>query len=339
MIGLFDSPWPRRSFLMGAAAIGAALAQPGIVNARPGRGAAHNSALLPALDDAAENVRLYVKISGDLSGKPFARWWSGHFFALDEGKMTQPLCAIEGFGHGWTKPRPDGSFKSAWRELGFYKDHSTGEILDHWRNPLTDEVCEVMHVHNRYINADLRPSAPTAPVPAEPGTRIGDYSYSHDGDASKPFILPWFVQGKTLSVSLDLRYAADNPLDPVQWRRESSGSRISVTDFVMHTAQIADVLDGRLTSAPSVGYRTQVGAWLPWMLMGPATGQLLLRGTSRKLASLHDVPQPLRRYAATRFPEFLGAPTEADFERPSESSWSVYARERKPWQLDEAEAT
>jgi hypothetical protein len=111
---------------------------------------------------------------------------------------------------------------------------------------------------------------------------------------------------------------------------ESSGERNSVTEFFMQLTSRRELLDPKVTAASNVGQWTRVCAWLPWMLMGRTPGQLLYRCVTKKVASLDDLPAPLRAYTARNLTEFLEAPTEENFKMPPESSWEVFKNERKP---------
>lgn len=77
MTAILDTPMPRRSFVLGAGLAGAALALP--QDAAAALRANLQGEPLPALrlEDPQENLRLYVRMNGDLSGKPYASWYCG----------------------------------------------------------------------------------------------------------------------------------------------------------------------------------------------------------------------------------------------------------------------
>jgi len=151
MLALPDSLIRRRSILIGAAALGA-------LGSLPSAGAPRPSVDVAELTrDPRKTLRLYVKLNGDASGKPYYSWFSGHVYAVDQGRITTPLFGVEGYGMGWAAPQPDGSFRQIWKEVGFYKDLKTDAILESWRNPFNNELCEVMHINNRSVNYTMVP--------------------------------------------------------------------------------------------------------------------------------------------------------------------------------------
>ena len=316
----------RRQFIQHSSWSGIALASVAVAAAR--ERAAVSKSELPRVNDPRESLRLFVKTSGDLSGAAFSRSYAGQLFAVEPGSQTRPLLSVEGFGLGWTRLQADGSCHQAWRELLIFKDSATDEILDQWRNPYTDEICEVSHIHNRSVNLHLKATG-------EPSGAIG---YSFDDARPKAVNLPWVRQGDRMVVSLDTRSVIDSPLSPIQWRRESSGLRVSLTEFASHSALLADLTSSKLTSAPSVGTTTRLSPWLPWMMMGPVPGQVILRCQTRKAPGMAAIAPQLREFAARRFPDFLQVPSEADYALPTETSWSVFSRERKPWAAARAPA-
>jgi hypothetical protein len=68
--------------------------------------------------------------------------------------VSRHLFEFEGFNIGRMK-RVDGGWRLLTRELAVYKDPKTHEILEHWKNPLTDELCEVVHVLNDPVNQEF----------------------------------------------------------------------------------------------------------------------------------------------------------------------------------------
>jgi len=331
----FDSPLPRREFLVGAGLAGAGLAgatlalpEAALARVATSQGIGDGSL---RLSDPAENLRLYVKTNGDLSGKPYVGWYAGQVFAVEQGKLTAPLFGIEGFGLGWTRFGNDGKVRQGWKEVGFYKDLKTDEFIEQWRNPWNGEVCDVMHIHNRSVNFTMAPHFPDFVTyeAADPKTTMSDHPL--DDDPKKPFVLRWFEHGDTVAVTMDSRLTGPNPLDPKEWPMESSGERVSVTEFFLQLTSRKELLDPKVTAASNVGQWTRICAWLPWMLMGRTPGQLVYRCVTKKLANgLEGLPAPLRAYTERNFAEFLVAPTEEDFKRPPESSWEVFKGERKP---------
>jgi Protein of unknown function (DUF1838) len=69
--------------------------------------------------------------------------------------------------------------------------------------------------------------------------------------------------------------------------------------------------------------------WLPWMLMGPTVGRLVMHlGGQVVDGGFAELPNNLRTYVEGHRPEFVFAPSR--WETPNEDSWSLYGKERQP---------
>jgi len=323
MLALPDSRNRRRSILIGAAALGALRSLPS-----PGAPRTHPD-VSELTRDPRTTLRLYVKLNGDASGKPYYSWFSGHVYAVDQGRLTTPLFGVEGYGMGWAAPQGDGSYQQIWKEVGFYKHLKTDAILQTWRNPFNDAVCDVMHINNRSVNYTMVPHGPEFSAPGIQVSSSGDLR--HFGETGpKDFTLPWFVSGDCVATSLDTSVTGINPLNPKEWPRESSGERYTVTEFLMHYASLRELLDEHTTRVETVSHWTRIVPWLPWMLMGQASGQCVYRCAARKLGSFEEIPQHLRDYARAHYPAFLTLSTPEEQKLPPESSCEVFKATRKP---------
>jgi hypothetical protein len=312
----------RRKFLIGAGIAGASLLAEGAEAAMvtdPGG---------PALDTPQGMLETYMKLSGDISGKNYGGWYSGHAFAVVPGKMITPLVGFTGFGLGSDHRQPDGSFHHIWKEVGFYTDLKTGEVLEKWTNPLNGMACDVMPIHNRSVNLVFAAKLPDMSGLAKMGGAILDDNFAHADDPARPYGLPYAVIGDQLSVFADSVGLVPNPLDPKVWKRESSGRMLDVGEFFMLTGSHRAVLDPQVTNVPATGSWTRIGPFLPWMLMGQAPGHLFYRSATKKISGPEALPPKLVAYAKAHTPEFLEFPT--DFSVPIESSWEVFKHSRTP---------
>lgn len=284
--------------------------------------------LASRIKDPVEALRLYIKLNADASGKPVYGWFSGHVYAINQGQITTPLFGIEGYGMGWSAPQAGGSFRQIWKEVGFYKDLKSGAILETWQNPLNKAACEVMHIHNRSVNVTMVPVGQPVSFPGMDIAVGGDLTEPSGG--MQPFSVPWFVNGDTVACTMDTRLSGPQPLSPKEWPRESSGDRHSVTEFLMHYASLKQLLDPRVTNVAAVAHWTRICAWLPWMLMGQAPGEIIYRSVSKKLVRFEDIPEHLRAYSKAHFPEFLELSTPEEQKMPPESSFEVFKATRRP---------
>jgi hypothetical protein len=282
----------------------------------------------PRFDSAAEMLKLFVKMSGDTSGQNYGGWYSGHAFAVIPGEMIRPLFGFSGFGLGSDRPQPDGSYHHLWKEVGFYTDLKTGEVLESWTNPLNGAACEVMPIHNRSVNLTLSATLPDMSALEKAGVTLMNGNFAKADDPARPYGIPYTVIGDQISVFSDSVGHVPNRLDPTVWKRESTGGKISVGEFFMITGSLREAMDPAVTRVDVTGSWTRIGPFLPWMLMGAHPGHLFYRSATRKIAGPQALPPDLAAYTKTRYPEFLEFPD--DWTTPMESSWEVYKRERKP---------
>lgn len=273
---------------------------------------------------AEHNLEAYIKIIGDLVGKPVIGMFNGHVFAVRDDRKLEAMFGFQGFGTGRYERQNDGTFHQMWHEIGVYRDLVSGRILQEWKNPLSGETVEVLDVQNDPVNMVLSTTLPD--FPSIPDLDFAFGNYGHD----KEFILPWFLNrsGNTASVSYDVHGVLPNRLDPKIWPRESTGRLARVSEMFQYTVPLNELMDPERSQVSYTGGWQRVAGWLPWMLMDGAPGHLMYRAVTFKLASLDELPADLRKYAEDNYPQFLTAPTQ--WTNETISSFDVYKKLRKP---------
>ena len=325
---LMQSPFDRREMLKlmagalpgaalttsigaGAAAAGAA----GLVSMPTGPVPAGFDPLSPQ-----QNLEAYIRLTRSLDpAATTVGWFGGRVFSvIGDKEIIKPLFDIEGFGIGRTEPQADGSYKALWREVGYYKDLATGKIMETWQNPLLGgETCEVYPINNDPVNAVLKPEF-----------TLGFGASKDQYTETIKFLLPWNFIGPHAMAAFDVNLDWKSPLDPKDWKRESPGERVRVSEYQQWRVDAAQLVDRSLPSLNAYGSWNRVATWLPWMLMGQTPGHLFYRSHTLKLGRVEDLPKDILEYTAKRFPKYLTAPTE--WVSPNVSSFEMYARDRKP---------
>ena len=247
----------------------------------------------------------------------------GVILGVKPGEAVKELCGFEAFLATRLLPWEDDTIRRVNKEVIFYTDARTGDIIDTWENPWTGEVVDVVQVANDPFNYTISDNLILAPE---------DFK-SADPEKSKPrkipLIFPWKQFGAdTLSLSTDMHLYYPNSLDPNKFVRESSGPMVQVTEMMRYNVSKKDLENPDLTTVPYSGTWVRVTPWLPWMLMGQTPGHVLYNG-SMVGGSTTDIisPQALE-YAKEHYPQFLEAPTE-DY-GPSHSSLEIYAATQEP---------
>lgn len=266
-----------------------------MVSLGPVAGAADSA----TIDLAAPRERLeaYVRANGDTSGAPVATWASGRVYAYVPGEKPRALFGLEVLGMSRFQ-KIEGGYLRLHREIGFYTDLTTGEVLKTWKNPWLQREVEVIPIQNDPVNRRFTVENTTFSV-LESGDDVMFYR------------------------EVPLRYP--NPLDPATYPENSSGEFYEAIEMFNTFVQRQALADPRQTSVPSTGSWTRFGPWLPWMEMGSREGYLLYHSRSLKpREGLDALPARLRQHVATNYPKYLEAP--ATFTSPDETSWTFFKK-------------
>jgi len=269
--------------------------------------------------DPRQNLEAFIRITGstDPDVQVLMHNEARVFSVIGDDEIVRPLFDMEGYKVRRSIRQDDGSFRILQREVFVYKDLETGEIIDQWRNPFTDETVDVVHLFNNPVNHHI---STVFPRYYNPGTEERQVE-------PEPFVMPWTMLGGQATFFFDTNTKWKNVLDPKVWKRESTGDYVRVTESEWYTVALADLEDPTLTSIDYVGGWSRLGPWLPWMFMGGKPGHLRYRGKKTKLYSIDQLREPLRSYVA-KLPLAQQAPTA--WSEPNESSFEGYAKTHKP---------
>lgn len=323
MLNRFDSPLSRRGLLTGSASLAAAASLPSL--------ALGQEAIDYDWADPHDNLKAYMKLTNSLKDRDWVHgWYSGLVFGMLPNKTPDALFGLEGFGLGYTVRQDNGSYVSYWKEVGFYKDLKTNQVIESWTNPYTGETNKVMHIHNRMVKGYLGPKFfSSAPVGDQSGRMDFKFpNYRASDDPSNPFVLNWQTISDQTSVWMDFRGEVPNLLDPKIWVKESSGARLPICEMFEYVGDANALRDPSLDRMSHSGSWIRLAPWLPWMMMGQSEGRLFYRCTTRSLNNLNELPPHISAYAEKNFSQYLVE--ELDENQPSESSFEVYMKENEP---------
>ena len=224
-------------------------------------------------------------------------WWNGTVFAQMPQKAPSALLGFEGYNICRAEKQADGVWRLLTRELTFYRDLKTGEIIDQWDNPYTGVRNDVLQVANDPVNNVLNP----------PG---------------RPSVMPWVEAGDQLMLTMNIPLAYPNPLSPTDFPKQSSGEMYEGSEHFMFFVPRADIDNSDLKQATVAYGWTRIGPWLPWMEMGQAPGNLLYIAQGNKKASISELPADIQERVRTTYPEYATAPKQ--WVEPNMTSWTVY---------------
>lgn len=272
--------------------------------------------------DPKWNRDTYARLDADLDPSvEKCAWIKGKAFGVRENEKVRTLFTVDGFSFVRSKRLDDGSYRRMLREVVFYRDPETGEILREWLNPYTNETVKVVPIANDPFNFTISEFQPQAP----------SYGGLNKVQAApKPFLQDWEYgpEGKIiLRTGIDMIYP--NALQPDKWVRESSGPMNRVSEHFIYVMDRKDVENPNLTHIPHVGSWSRVTPWLPWMLMGQAPGHVSYFTHFQSVPEgVKGLPADLVAAARAMDEKWLHAPTE-DY-GPSLSSLENYARQQTP---------
>lgn len=152
----------RRHALQGGAALG--LSAAASVAGAAASGNASGKKIPLAFNDPVWNRETRARLEGDTAPGKFVHGYAtGVVHAVRTGEAVKPLFGFEVFSGIRVVRQADGSYQRMCRELIFYKDLKTGEIMDQWDNVLTGERVRVVDVANdpfNYVISEYFPDPP-----------------------------------------------------------------------------------------------------------------------------------------------------------------------------------
>ena len=312
------NPTRRSALGIGAASLTAAAL--GVAPAQAASSARHEPA---RFDDPQWNREQSARLQAHTDGRQVYGRCSGTISGVRPGEAVRTLMGFEVFSTIRVVRRPDGNYDRMSKEVVFYTDPVTGDILDEWNNPYTNERVRVVDIANDPYNWVIRDYVSP---PALPGTDSHDMATPA---VKKPFLLHWRKFGPdTVMVSEGGNAWYPNRLDPKKWPRESAGTMVQATELFRYFIRREDLENSALTQLPHNGVWIRITPWLPWMLMGMHEGHIMYEGEFRPSDTLdyHD-PRVIDR-VRKRYPQYLEAPTK--WYGPILSSLEHYEREQQP---------
>jgi hypothetical protein len=327
----------RREFLTTASAGGAlAIGAAGVAGMTLGGPLASASAALHSLHGRGPGLKgpyldlstgrgnqlAYARIQGDLDfGKQKYFWFKGYVMAIEPQKKVVDLMGASGFGVIRLEQGPNGGIRRMCREVIVYTDLRSGDVLDEWKNPLTNETVKAVHVANDPFNYMIEDHFPA----------MSDFGGLNKEQPPKiPFILPWYQHGGMAEMEIHVHLAYPSALQPDKWPRESAGPIAQVSEFFAHHVKVEDLQNEKITSLDYTGTWNRITPWLPWMLMGQRPGlcqYACFMGTTPNLEEV--LTRNVLDYCEKNYKKYFDAPTVWSTDR-SLSSLEHYAKDQKP---------
>lgn len=244
------------------------------------------------------DVKYFVKLRSSLDGQQTFLTWSGSIYAFIPGERRKKLFNMVGMNVSRCIPVDEESWDFTSRELTYYLDPETGEILHQWDNPWTGETLTVVHVANNPVQGYLK-----GKFPAEVNDDLTTF---------------WF----------DLFPTYPNPLatDP-QFAAYSPQKTYQAAELFKLMVPTADLQNPDLNSVSQLFLSwDRIGPWVPWMKMGNQQGQLIYSGRGRKVSDFTQLPPLLQDEINRRIPVYKNAPQVSVDEAEDMTSWTYFKK-------------
>lgn len=244
---------------------------------------------------------------GEADGVPAVYYWSGKVYSRVSGEPDRHLFNGEGMNIRQCvrveDPKRGVGYRQVSREVMFYLDPETNEVLRTWENPWSGETVKVMQIANDPVNG--RPSFP----------------YSADG---KPYeISTMRKQGKWLFLPMEVPLFYHNVLaGDYQDYVGNKYHAMEIFDFAMLAEEMLDTKYP--TAYPTISW-VRISDWMPWMKMRGRQGQMVFNAMGAKLKKYDDLPKVIKDEIALNHPEYT-VPPPGDDPRPNETTWTVFKK-------------
>ena len=241
-------------------------------------------------------AQAWVKVRNSTIGEESLLTWHGAIYALIPNEKKTRLFNLVGMSISRCLDNGEGGWDFMSRELTYYLDPETNEILQQWHNPWTDKTVTVVHVANN---------------PVQGGPFKGEY--------------PARVEGEFTTFSFDLFSSYPNPLaGDDRFLPYSPNPVYQAAELFKLTVPTADLEDpDRTTVSQLLLAWDRIGPWLPWMQMGDRPGQLIYSAHGRKVFAFNELPDLLQHQINTRMPIYRHAP-QAELDCDNVTSWTYF---------------
>ncbi len=241
------------------------------------------------LENPETNFLAMLKLRADLSGADCISAFPGEAWAMVDQESNHRCFKTFGIGASRIEEVAEG-WRIYSREVLYYLDPETGEILETWKNPwLGNREVEVFHIANDPVN--------------------GVFSRQGHPVLSPPY--PYVAYGDDVVFQWNFFIFKPAELTRSEYPLYSSGDKDQHAELWGIKGRKSEILDPNISSASCVMSWTRVADWLPWMEMGNNPGTMAFHSHSMKLmGGVGDLPRYILDYTEKNYPQYLEAPKE-----------------------------
>lgn len=266
-----------------------------------------------------DNLQAWIKLVASLeSGKESCGYYKGEVVAVTApNEKNLPLFGYEGFGMSRVTRLPDGRYENLCREISYYTDLQTGEILESWKNPLTGATVKVYPTNNDPVNSYY------ATTFKQTFGEVGK-----EETVEFPFILPWDIVNGRVVATFNVHTRWPSPFTKEKWPREYIGDWYKTSEmFQIHT-RMSELSDPELKKVYPTSAWFKEAPFIPWMLMDNSPGRLAYATHIFSLESVAQLPKKIHDYTAKNYPKYLHAPDK--WTAPNMTTFETWVQQMSP---------
>jgi hypothetical protein len=244
-------------------------------------------------------------------------------------KHGAPLFGVEGYNiRKAVQIKGTDDLMVMTREIVFYTDLKTGEIIKEWKNPLTGKVYPVSHIENDHVNFLYRVEDGKLKTVIQAGAKeIGAFQIESPERIGETFA---FHADAFPLYNLKERYNIDDSMN----LKNDLYTSAEFFDFLVPTKYLnkmkgKQVPEGTL---PIVNTWTRVSPWTPWMGLDEEKhpGNLTFHARGEVLDGFDDLPEWIKEEVNSKYPLYKSSLEKIDYS-PNATSWtSFYTDVLKP---------
>lgn len=100
------------------------------------------------LSDSVDSYKAMLRVVGNLDGSAVFKDWDATIMMVLPGEKPKPILRTIGYNAGRMIAKEDGSYEWVTREVSYYVDLKTGEIINQWHNPISNKTVCILDVVN-----------------------------------------------------------------------------------------------------------------------------------------------------------------------------------------------
>ncbi len=251
------------------------------------------------LDDPKDQLLIFEKLQGDLSGKETYAYSEGRVFGIrpdlpDElDQFGKEVFRFSGCGIRIKRPLDNGNVETKSKNWLLYQDPANGEFLEKMKNPYTGEIVEVPPFRGGIRGGIMTPTGPEV-----------DASFKMESTAfGRPLNLVFTYLGDRVHLT---RHAF------TKWFEKKSQTYRTEMTLDTYDFDKKYLMDRSTDHIPSAYHWTSQTSWLSILKMAGTPGHMLWTTSGRVLMNKSDLPEAFVAATKDKQPDIFKEPLSWD---------------------------